>query len=120
MAKETKAQRDARIAAEISTTLEEQKKTYFSKLMAALEEATTLNNYELTIRDGMFSLRDRETAGAITFSVSFTENDWYALDNLSWELRVKADARDAAERNYRLRQSALAKLSDDERKALGL
>jgi hypothetical protein len=95
---------------------------YPTKLMAALEEATAKNNYELEVRNGMFSLRDRDSSGNLTLSLtlSYTENSFNALESLEWDLNEKAEERAEAERRYNLRTTALNKLSTEERAVLGL
>ena len=95
---------------------------YPSRLMAALEEATTQSNYELEVRDNQFTLRDRDSRRPETvfLTLTHTRDSRQALDNLEWNLRVKADERAEAERQRQAREAALAKLTEEERKLLGL
>ena len=95
---------------------------YPSRLMAALEEATTRSNYELEVRDNQFTLRDRDSRRPETvfLTLTHTRDSRQALDNLEWNLRVKADERAEAERQRQAREAALAKLTEEERKLLGL
>jgi hypothetical protein len=94
---------------------------YPTKLMAALEEATTKNNYELSVRNGMFSLRDRDSRDAtLSLTLSYTENSFNALESLEWDLNEKAEARAESERLSALRRQAFLKLSEEEQQALGL
>jgi hypothetical protein len=90
--------------------------------MMALEEATTLNNYELEVRNGMFSLRDRDSSSNLTLSLtmSYTENSWNALESLEWDLNEKAEERAESERLSAVRRAAFAKLSEEEKTVLGL
>ena len=126
MARRTAAER--RAEAERMRELSEQARVaretaeYPAKLMAALEEATNLNNYELTVKNGMFSLRDRDASTDLTLSLTaaYTENSYNALENLEWDLREKAQEREQALRRYTMKQTALAKLSKEERELLGL
>ena len=95
---------------------------YPSRLMAALEEATTRSNYELEVRDNQFTLRDRDSRrpDTVFLTLTHTRDSRQALDNLEWNLRVKADERAEAERQRQAREAALAKLTEEERKLLGL
>lgn len=95
---------------------------YSSRLMAALEEATTRSNYELEVRDNQFTLRDRDSRrpDTVFLTLTYTRDSRQALDNLEWNLRVKADERAEAERQQQARETALAKLTEEERKLLGV
>ena len=95
---------------------------YPSRLMAALEEATTQSNYELEVRDNQFTLRDRDSRRPETvfLTLTHTRDSRQALDNLEWNLRVKADERAEAERQRQAREAALAKLTEEDRELLGL
>ena len=123
MARETKAERLAREAAEQAAYEAAQAATYPERLMAALEEATTKNNYELKVRDGLFELRDRDSSDydlALTLTYQYNTHSQSALEDLEWDLRGKAQERAEAERRYQVRQAALNKLSKEERELLGL
>lgn len=112
MAKETKAQREARWEAE-----------YLPRLMAALEEATNKNNYELMVVDGKFKLRNRDVESwydPTWLSPTYSMNDFDVLEDLEFELNLARQAREEAERKLATRQAALAKLTKEEREALGL
>ena len=122
MARKTKAELAAeREAFEAARRLADAE-AYPNKLMAALEAATTLNNYELEVRNGMFSLRDRDSSSNLTLSLtlSYTENSFNALESLEWDLNEKAEERAEQERVYALRKQAFNKLSKEEQQALGL
>ena len=125
MARKTAAERKAeadrfrQMSEEARVTRE--KAEYPTKLMEALEEATTLNNYELEVRNGMFSLRDRDSRDStLSLTLLYTENSYNALESLEWDLREKAAERAESERLSALRRAAFAKLSDEEKNALGL
>ena len=122
MARKTKAELAAeRVIAEAARRLADAE-AYPAKLMMALEEATTLNNYELSVRNGMFSLRDRDSRSDLTLSLTraYTENSWNALESLEWDLNEKAEERAESERLSALRRQAFLKLSEEEKNALGL
>jgi hypothetical protein len=123
MARLTKAEKIALQQAENARIVAEQEEQYLPKLMAALEEATTKSNYELTVHKGQFHLRDRDSDGwrsEVDLSPVYSNADWVALDQLEWDLKVKAEERAEAERRYQVKQAALAKLSKEERELLGL
>lgn len=121
MAKETKAQREARMAAERQAQLLAMAEAYPARLMALLERATK-ENFELTVKEGMLRVEDRDNrrADAYMLSYSFTKHADSTLDELEWDLKEKEEARREAERKANLRVTALNKLSNEEREALGL
>ena len=94
---------------------------YPTRLMAALERATTLN-FELEVRNSQFNLRDRDSRRPETvfLTLTHTRDSRQALDNLEWNLRVEADERAEAERQRLARETALAKITEEERNLLGL
>jgi len=121
MARKTKAEQQAEQAALKAARMLADAEAYPSKLMAALEEATTKNNYELTVRNGMFSLRDRDSRDlTLSLTMTYTANSFDALENLEWDLQSKAEERAEQERVYALRKQAFNKLSKEEQQALGL
>ena len=121
MARKTKAELTAeREAAEAARRLAEAE-AYPAKLMAALEEATTENNYELTVRNGMFSLRDRNSRDStLSLTMEYTENSFNALECLEYDLELAAEERAESERLSAVRRAAFLKLSKEEQSALGL
>ena len=122
MARKTKAEQQAELDALNAAARLADAEAYPTKLMAALEEATTKNNYELTVRNGMFSLRDRDSSRDLTLSLSmaYTENSFDAVESLEWDLQEKAAERAESERLSAVRRAAFAKLSEEEKTALGL
>jgi hypothetical protein len=122
MARKTKAERQAEAEAWAAATLAMEQAEYPARLMAALELATRTNNYELSVENGMFVLRDRDQRRptAVMLTTSYTLDNHTALDELEWSMRVKADEREQAERQRQAREAALAKLTEEERKLLGL
>jgi hypothetical protein len=122
MAKETKAQRQAREANDRQERTAEQVTQYLPKLMTALEEATTKSNYELEVRNSLFALRDRNSRynSLVTLSPVYSEPNWDALQALEWDLEVKAEARAELERKQSMKQVALAKLTKEEKELLNL
>lgn len=124
MARETKAQRLEREAAERAAQEATQRANYQIMLMAALESATQENNYELEVRAGMFKLRDRDSPSgwreSTLLALSYNQESWEALEDLNFRLRLKAEARAEAERKLAAKQAALAKLTQEEKELLGL
>ena len=121
MARKTKAELNAE--REEASALQEAHDfaAYPSRLMAALELATTKNNYELEVRNGMFSLRDRdERDSTLSLTMVHTRNSLYALETLEWDMERKEAAREEAKRLQEVRRAAFAKLSKEEQTALGL
>lgn len=123
MARKTKAElnaeREAALAAERALEME----SYPSRLMRALEEATQKNNYELTVKDGYFTLQDRDSSDydyPLKLSYSWTSNSFFALEDLESDLRGKEAERAESLRLSELRRAAFAKLSKEEQTALGL
>ena len=94
---------------------------YPTRLMAALERATTLN-FELEVRNSQFNLRDRDDSYPQLFVLTFThdQDSQNALESLEYDLKDKEAAEAEATRRYELKKAALAKLTEEERKLLGL
>jgi hypothetical protein len=121
MARETKAERLAREAAEAAALAAEQAATYPQRLMAMLERATNAY-FELTVKDGEFLLNDRDDRSAWTAVLTMvwnTENEG-ELQELDWRVELKEEAEREALRRVTVRNTALSKLSLEERELLGL
>ena len=121
MARETAMQRNARLEAAEAARLLVLAEAYPARLMNLLERASK-ENFELTVQEGFFRVGDRDNrrANAYLLSYSFTKTDDSTLDELEWDVREKEEARAEAERKAKLRETALNKLSAEEREALGL
>jgi hypothetical protein len=123
MARETKAQRLEREEAERNAYYENLRNSYFTRLMEVLEKATAVG-FVLTVKEGMFNVETQEghyqDRSYFSLSTESTTDNEDALESLSWRAeRVLAEQKEA-ERKYRLRQTALSKLSKEEREELGL
>ncbi|CAB4220847.1 hypothetical protein UFOVP1636_58 [uncultured Caudovirales phage] len=94
---------------------------YPTRLMAALERATTLN-FELEVRNSQFNLRDRDDSYSQLFVLTFThdQDSQNALESLEYDLKDKAAAEAEATRKYELKKAALAKLTPEEKELLNL
>lgn len=99
------------------------KEEYLPILMTALEEATIRANFDLTVKDGQFTLRDRNGAmypDIVVLSPNYSRRDWEELERLNLELEYRAEARAEQERIRLAKEVALAKLTQEEKLILGL
>jgi hypothetical protein len=121
MARETKAERLAREAAENELHLAALKAAYPERFMAAMARAYE-NNYEVVPKNNEFRLvdRDDERANAFTVSYAFTEENDAALNELDWTLTYKEEKVREERRKMEVRNAAWYKLTEEERKLLGL
>lgn len=119
MARETKAQREAREATEAAARRHQETHEYFPKLMEVLERATK-NDMELSVVSGHFHVRRPGEGDAWAFPTEHTD----VASNLLWELNYELDLREEEkreeERRYLVRVQALAKLTKEEKELLGL
>jgi len=122
MARKTKAELTAEREAALAAEREEERLSYPSRLMKALEEATKKNNYELTVKNGYFALRDRDERAnyEFNFAYEYNSNTFFALEDLESDLRSKEAERAESQRLSELRRTAFLKLSMEEQAALGL
>jgi len=121
MARETKAQREVRELKEEMERTTVAKSTYVTRMMAVLARATK-QNFEMAVYSDKFVLVDRDTRRDTTFYVSPVWTDVADSDLYELEMAVEwKEERVAEEERLRnLRQTALAKLTDEERKLLNL
>lgn len=123
MARKNKAELAAEAAVSLAAWQAAEALTYPELLMAALEEATGKGNYELVVRDGVFSLRDRDGSrhdNPVNLSYAYSPEAQSLLEDLKYDLAAKAEARADAERRLAVKQAALNKLTKEERELLGL
>ena len=94
---------------------------YPTRLMAALERATTLN-FELEVRNSRFEVRDRDANRPETFVLTFKhdQDSQNALESLEYDLKEEEEAEAEATRRYELKKAALAKLTPEEKEVLNL
>ena len=120
MARKTKA--EMALEAENARYMQEAEAeaTYLPRLMTALAQATK-QNFELTVEDNLFVVRDRDSNTRDTFAMSptYTREAW-ELDSLESYLAEKENARLVSEARYLAKQAALNKLSAYERELLDL
>jgi len=121
MARETKAERLVREAAEHEARVEALKAAYPERLMAAMARAYE-NNYEIVPKNNEFRLvdRDDERDNAFTVRYAFTEVSDANLNELDWTLTYKEEQVREERRKMEVRNAAWYKLTEEERKLLGL
>ena len=121
MPRKTKEERQAEAAAAEAADLAREKEEYPVRLMGALERATQENNYELTVKDGIFVLHDRDGEyDSVRLTWCYTAESQQELGNLGSYLHSKAWERDEEERRRLVREAAWAKLTPEERTLLGV
>jgi hypothetical protein len=121
MAKETRAQRMEREAAEQAQRLAVARDTFPQRLMLVLERAVNAN-FELSVVESKFVVYDTDERNADRFFVEPTyslDND-QALESLEFEVHYKLDQMAEAQRRFEAKQAALNKLTKEERELLGL
>jgi len=95
---------------------------YPSRVMAALELATQNHNFELTVRNRMFVLVDRDRPRDTPFNMTMTHTptSQWALEALERTLEELEMERAHALAQAAVRAAALAKLTKEERELLDL
>ena len=121
MARETKAQREARLELVHEGRLAMSRATYTERMMAVLERAVK-ENFELTVKGNQFLVADRDDRHVSPFYVYAVWAETADMDLYSLEVSVelKEEARAEREQKALVRATALAKLTAEERAELGL
>lgn len=121
MAKETKAQREARLEAERQAQMVMAKATYTDRLMAVLERAVK-ENFELEVRNSQFVVQDRDDRRSTPFFLKPVYTNLNDMDLFGLEMAVdcKEEERWEREQKAQARTAALAKLTEEEKELLGL
>lgn len=119
MARETAAQRNARQEAERQARQEALQADYPALLLDTLERATKLT-YELTVKDSMFVVREWNSNATWAMTPLYSEDSQDALESLVYDVESEEEKRAEAERRYAAKQTALSKLTKEERELLGL
>lgn len=127
MARETVAQRNARLAKEREERLEAERLAYPLRLMNLLERVSNLSNFELSVKNGMFVVHDRDGgryADDHELAYSWSTDHQAALENLTWKVDSVEEELAEARRRVEVKKEAERKvrelLSDEERELLGL
>ena len=121
MARETKAQREARLEAERLALVAVAKATYTERMMALLARAVQ-ENFEMTVDANEFKLSDRDSRFRNEYWVApvWAEVADVQLYELEMAVEDKEQARAEREQRANVRAAALAKLTAEEREELGL
>jgi hypothetical protein len=121
MARETKQQREAREQAEREAYEAELAANYPQRLMEVLERAQNVQ-FNLTVKNGTFQLRDSDPHDYdfVALGLEYDETNQMNLEELAWILEFEEKAQAESTRQMLVRQSALAKLSKEEKELLGL
>ncbi len=121
MARETKAQREAREEGERLDRCMEYRSKYPERLMDALGRATKLG-WEIDVVDGAFRVAvvgNRLGRPLLPYSIGMVE--WhYGFEGLVSDIGIAEDKLKEKERIDGIRKAALEKLSSEEREALGI
>jgi hypothetical protein len=121
MARETKAQREARLMKEEMERTTLAKSTYVQRMMATLQRATD-ENFDLEVSESSkFYVTDRDDRD-VSFLVEpvYSKESDESLQELEWAVQWKEQRKAEENRKYLVRQSALAKLTKEERDLLNL
>ncbi len=121
MARETKAQREARLEAERLALVAVAKATYTERMMALLARAVR-ENFEMTVDANEFKLSDRDSRFRNEYWVAPVWAEVADVQLYELEMAVEDKEQERAEREQRanVRAVALAKLTAEERAELGL
>ena len=122
MARKTKAELEAERTVLVAAQQAAMVKDYPVRLMLALEKATKELNYELSVKNQLFVLFDRDTDTYFTpaLTLEYSDDAQYALEDLEMDLELKAQEQNKAEARSRARAAALNKLTKEERELLDL
>lgn len=128
MTRETKAERIAREAQERFARQEKLAESWPTRLLALLERAQ-YTDFELRIRDQKFVISDGgpfqgspwlHNERELEFTLEHSDANEKTLSDLEWQVDSREEQLREAERQLQLKKSALSKLTDEERKVLGL
>jgi hypothetical protein len=92
---------------------------YPTLLLDTLERATTLN-YELTVNESKFVVRDPNSRAKWAMTPQHTKDSQETLEALVYDVEEVEARRAEAEHRYLATQTALAKLTPEERQLLNL
>ena len=126
MARETVAQRYARLDKERQERQAQEALAYPVRLMSLLERVSNLPNFELSVKNGFFRVEDRNERydSAYNLEYAWSESAQDSLENLTWKVETVEAELAEAQRRYQVKKEAERKvrelLSDEERELLGL
>jgi hypothetical protein len=121
MARETKAQREAREAFDRAQELAQAEASYVDRLMGSLRRAVKYN-FELDVAEtDRFLLVDRDDTSELFYvSPTWSKQADDELEDLNQAVDYKVAVEDERNRRRRLREQALSKLSPEEREVLNV
>jgi hypothetical protein len=121
MPRKTKLEKQAEVA-EYNRQLEaKQAALYPQELMDTLERATK-TNFQIEVKDGNFVVTDRDDRwfAPRVIALNYGSRTHWELSSLMADVSIKEDKQREQERKLQVRQTALAKLTQEERRELGL
>lgn len=125
MARETKAEREARVAAERAAKMERNQAEYPARLMEAFERVSN-QQLELSVREGLFAVSDPGDRYNTEYllSYSWSTNAQNVLEDLEWALTNLEEKQAEEKRREEVRVNAQKKVQElftaEERELLGL
>ena len=129
MARENKAQREARLAAERAAEMAQNRADYPARLMEALERVSKQYPLELSVREGLFVVSDRQLEGYrvrpdYELPYFWDTSAQTVLENLEWALANLEEEQAEERRREEVRVAAQKKVqelfSEEERELLEL
>lgn len=121
MAKETKAEREARLQQEQAERHEQERVTYPARLMTLLERACNLS-YTLEVCAGAFVVCNRNESDCNVYKLfpSYSKDTEEHLQNFEWDVTYTEQERAKAAKEREARAAALAKLTPEECRLLNV
>ena len=123
MARQTKAEREALIAAEIQETFAQRRREYRGKMFSAIDQAVNYLGWELnvawTVEELVVKVPNENTKFQLELEMEENES-WNKLARFEEEVRWAMEELEEAERKANAKATALAKLTSEERNLLGL
>ncbi len=119
MARETAAERNARLAQQAYERDQAAMAAYPERLMEVLERASNAG-FELTVRDRLFRVVELNEGFRANLPLEYTPEAYVVLGELVSEVEFVEERAAEAKRRAMVRNAALAKLSQEERELLGL
>ena len=121
MARETKAEREARIAREEAEQAAMCEKNYPTALMDILERVNHLYEFfAFDVKDKKFLVTSKTHRTVYYLTIEYSTVSQCELNELTWEVEAREEDKREEERVRALRAAALLKLSAEEKAALGI
>lgn len=119
MTRKTKAEREAELQLQLEQQIAKDREAYPRLLMNALERATNLT-FKIEVKNCIFVVTDPDTNGRWDLTYDYTKESDIELSYLCNTLIFKEEEKAEAERKMLVKQTALAKLTEEERVLLGI